>query len=97
MVNLTVAQRIMTKENKVNELGEFLRERRKAVGLSQGEVGKKLGYSSAQFVSNFERGNCTPPLKALKTLVRIYNIEPEELIELVMKDKKEKIEREFYS
>lgn len=86
----------MMAESKKNELGSYLRNCRKAAGLSQSEVGKKLGYSSAQFVSNFERGNCTPPLKALKTLVRIYNIEPEELIEKVMLEKKQQIEKEFY-
>ena len=39
-------------------LGDYLQSKRMKVGLSQGDVATKLGYSSPQFISNFERGLC---------------------------------------
>jgi transcriptional regulator with XRE-family HTH domain len=44
-------------------LASFLKERRIAAGLSQIDVSRKLGYTSAQFVSNWERGIAKPRLK----------------------------------
>jgi transcriptional regulator with XRE-family HTH domain len=60
-------------------LGEFLQAKRLKVGLSQGDVAQKLGYSSPQFVSNFERGLCAPPLEKLKVLVSLYSVNGEEV------------------
>ena len=76
----------MDSEKRFKDLGKYLKERRLAAGYSQGDIGKKLGYSSAQFISNFERGNCAPPLPALKTLVGLYKINVEEVIGLILKE-----------
>lgn len=67
-------------------LGEFLQARRIKMGLSQGDVAKKLGYSSPQFISNFERGLCAPPLNKLKLLQQLYGLSGEELLKLMMKE-----------
>ena len=45
------------------ELGLYFRDMRKKAGLSQLEVSKRLGYGSAQFVSNWERGLASPPIR----------------------------------
>ncbi|MCB0384792.1 MAG: hypothetical protein KDD43_05315, partial [Bdellovibrionales bacterium] len=37
------------------------------------------------FVSNFERGLCSPPLNALAVLVKLYGMNPEELIDLILR------------
>jgi transcriptional regulator with XRE-family HTH domain len=64
-----------------NEL-KILRENQK---LTQGEVAEFLGYSTAQFVSNWERGVSTPPMGILKTLAKKYNKDPEYLFSLIEK------------
>lgn len=67
-------------------LGDFLQSKRVKAGLSQGDVATKLGYSSPQFISNFERGLCAPPLNKLKMLVQLYDLSGEEVLKLMMKE-----------
>ena len=67
------------------KLGKYLKEKRLAVELSQAEVAKKLGYNSAQYISNFERGLCMPPLKKLRKLILMYNIEPKIVYDMMLK------------
>jgi transcriptional regulator with XRE-family HTH domain len=67
-------------------LGEFLQTKRTKSGLSQGDVASKLGYSSPQFISNFERGLCAPPLNKLKQLVQLYDLNGEEVVRLMLKE-----------
>lgn len=67
-------------------LGEYLQTKRAKAGLSQGDVATKLGYSSPQFISNFERGLCAPPLNKLKMLVQLYDMSGEEVMKLMMKE-----------
>ena len=66
------------------ELGKYLKSKRKENGMSQSEVAQKLGYATPQFISNFERGLCAPPLPKLKTLIKLFNISQEEVIQLML-------------
>lgn len=72
--------------NKHVQLGKYLKSARLKAGLSQHFVSKKLSLTSPQFVSNFERGLCSPPLKQLKKLVTLYKIPPQEIIELLIQE-----------
>ena len=72
-------------------LGEFLQAKRLKAGLSQGDVAQKLGYSSPQFVSNFERGLCAPPLEKLKVLVSLYSLNGEEVLKLMLKEEEREL------
>lgn len=47
----------------------LLKEKRLASGLSQLEIAKTLGYSSGQFVSNWERGLCSRRWSILQNLL----------------------------
>ena len=76
----------MESGKKYKDLGKYLKQRRLEAGYSQGDIGKRLGYTSAQFISNFERGNCAPPLAALKTLVNLYQMDVEDVISLILKE-----------
>lgn len=60
-------------------LGQFLQKKRVEVGLSQGEVAKKLGYNSPQFISNVERGLCSPALVSAKKMAKLYGIPANEM------------------
>lgn len=70
-----------------SEFGSYLREKRKGVDLTQREVADKLGYSSAQFVSNFERGLSLPPLSKLKLMFRLYKVPKSEAVQVVIEAK----------
>lgn len=61
-------------------IGKFLREARERAGLSQRHIAVRLGYASAQFVSNWERGIASPPLKSLGKLYAILGCRPEDLL-----------------
>lgn len=68
-------------------LGKYLKEKREQAGLTQAEVGRSLGYASAhQYVSNWERNLCPPPLDKLYQLVKMYNIPPSEIIQVFLAD-----------
>ena len=79
-----------------NHLGKYLQKRRIKADLTQIEVARKLGYSSAQFISNFERGLCSPPLKQLRKIENMYDIDPCELIKIMMKERQELLEVTFF-
>jgi len=80
-------------------LATFLRQKRIDAKLSQKEVAESLGYSTPQFVSNWERGLSSPPLKALKILSACYHVRLEELYALIVECTIERVradlEREF--
>jgi hypothetical protein len=69
-------------------LGRYLQEMRHKAGLTQREVSIALGYSSAQFISNFEAGIASPPLAKLKQLVEMYKMPIEKLMALVLEGEK---------
>ncbi len=66
------------------QVGEYLKELRRKAGLTQREVSLALGYSSAQFISNFERGIVLPPLKKMKVLHEMYRGDVNQLINLTI-------------
>jgi len=74
-------------------LGEFLQSKRMKAGLSQGDVATKLGYSSPQFISNFERGLCAPPLNKLKLLIQLYDLNGEEVVKLMLKEQEKHLRK----
>ena len=84
-------------KSKLNQtLGSYLKEKRTAAKLTQLEVARKLGYSSPQFISNFERGLCSPPLKQLKKITKLYKINPNEIIEFMMNDQQARLNKTFF-
>ncbi len=68
----------------VKDLSKFLRESREKAGLTQMDVADRLGYSSAQFISNWERGLSSPPMKTLNTLAQMYKVGTEEIFQSIL-------------
>ncbi len=68
----------------VRQFADFLKESREKSGLTQGQVAKALGYSTAQFVSNWERGLSYPPIKALRTLAKMYKVDMDALFNAIL-------------
>jgi len=77
-------------------VGRYLRAKRESKGLSQMAVSQKLGYTSSQFVSNFERGLCTPSWPALRQLVKLYEIPEQEILEFLLKEQEDVIRQELF-
>jgi transcriptional regulator with XRE-family HTH domain len=69
---------------KVKAFGQFLKNAREKAGVTQLEVSNALGYSAAQFVSNWERGLSYPPMKAVIPLAKLYKIKPDILVEWII-------------
>lgn len=56
------------------ELAETLIRLRKDVGLSQADVSNAIGYTTPQFISNWERGVSVPPVSAVRKLADLYKV-----------------------
>lgn len=63
-------------------VGTFLRTKREAAGLTQSDVSGELGYGTAQFVSNWERGVSMPPMAALPRIAKLYKIQAKAMIKV---------------
>lgn len=74
-------------------LGTFLRKAREESQMSQRQVADALGYTSPQFISNFERGLCSPPLNKLRVLIDLYELNPNKVMGLILDEQKKHLER----
>ena len=61
------------------QIGAYIAARRKAVGLTQAELGERLGIT-AQSVSNWERGETMPDTGLLQDLALILDTSADELL-----------------
>ena len=75
-----------------NSLGEFLREARHKHHKTQDEIAKRFNLT-AQFISNIELSKCSPPPALLKKLVLFYKIKPNDIINIILYEKKKKLEK----
>lgn len=76
-------------------LGQALREARTKRGLTQSEIAKQFGYTSPQFVSNWERNLVSPPTKILSKLCKILKLDTKEVSVLLLKKREEELKRIF--
>lgn len=80
-------------------LAEELVKLRKQAGLSQRDVSTKLGYSTPQFISNWERGVSEPPVSAALELALLYKVPVAHLkylmINRAVEEVVDKIEKKF--
>lgn len=74
-------------------LSIFFKEAREKAGLTQKEVAQTLGYSSPQFISNWERGVCGVPMSALRELIRLYSLKTSEVIDLILESEEKTLKR----
>lgn len=80
---------------KESSFSEYLKNSRVAAGLSQRDVSEKLGYTTSQFISNWERGLSTPPNKSVKKLVELYNVPMEEFLDLLLRETLHQVTLDF--
>ena len=77
-------------------VGQYFKKERIKIRMSQKEISKKLGYTSPQFISNFERGVSFLPIKKLAKLTNILNLSSKKVINMVIKSQKSYLEEFFY-
>lgn len=68
-----------------SQLAQYLKKCREKAGYSQTQVSSKLGYTSPQFISNWERGLSHPPVRALNKLAKLYRVKGVDLGEIFIK------------
>jgi transcriptional regulator with XRE-family HTH domain len=65
-------------------VGKYFKLKRIDAGLSQNAVARLLKFKSGQFVSNWEREICLPPIASLKKIAEIYKLERDEVISKIL-------------
>lgn len=70
------------------KLGQFLKDVRENVDLTQADVSQKLGYTSPQFISNIERGISVVPLKTLARMCALYKVNPESVVKIILESQR---------
>ena len=63
------------------KIGTYLQNLRKEAGLSQGDAAAALNYSSNQFISNIERGVCTPSPQIIHKILEVYGVSNTKAVE----------------
>ena len=77
------------------ELGKYIRNCRVRAGLTQAEISSKLGYTSSQFVSNWERGVSMPPMGTIAVLSKMIKLDPKKVIDIYVDGTRSLLERQF--
>ena len=77
-------------------LGKLLKQQRIQKNLTQGDVSKLLGYSSPQFVSNWERELARPPMETMGKLLDLYGIDKREFVEFWVEEQRSIITHILY-
>jgi len=78
-------------------ISDLLKKARESSGLSQAEVARELGYTSPQFVSNWERGLSSPPVPKLKKLCKMYQLSVDQAYQAMLNATLEEVERKLHS
>lgn len=79
-----------------SNLGQYLKKRRLAEGYSQSQLARSLGSLHVQFVSNWERGLCAPPVHSLSRVISVLKLQREKVVEVMVEDSKIAIEHKIY-
>jgi transcriptional regulator with XRE-family HTH domain len=61
------------------QLGTYFKTLRLKSKYSQKEVADACHFTSAQMVSNWERGRCAPPLHAVVSMISLFRVPQKEV------------------
>jgi transcriptional regulator with XRE-family HTH domain len=77
------------------KLGDFIKNSREKAGLSQVDIADALGLSSAQYISNIERGVSPLAKKLIVKLAKTLKVDPEKIVDVILSELKDKYLREL--
>lgn len=80
----------------VKRVTAYLKEKRVEAGLTQKAVAEEFGYSSGQFISNWERGLVMPPLATVRQLAQLYKIDLKEVADVISGETDRVIRQELF-
>ena len=78
------------------KLRDLIKNKRIENGYSQEKLATLLGYSSGQFVSNWERGESFPPIDRLAKLSLLFGFEDQTLLNLFLSESKAAVTKEYF-
>ena len=68
------------------KIGNKIKEARGLAKMTQKDVSNQLGYDTAQFISNVERGEASLPLEKLRDIIKLLRIADDEIIKMLLDD-----------
>lgn len=81
--------------NARSKLAATLKTARINANVTQKQLAKSLGWGTAQYVSNFERGLSTPPVKDIPKICSIINLDTKIVYRLLCDVQVERIQKKF--
>jgi len=63
----------------MKNLATLLKRHRVKSGLSQYDLGRKIGWSNGQYISNYERSVSAVPLQSIKPIADILKVDNKKL------------------
>jgi transcriptional regulator with XRE-family HTH domain len=78
-------------------LGAYFRDKRISRGVTQTELATVLGFGNGQYVSNWERGMCSPPLESIYVMIDLLNLPKDEVMNLIIDDNRRFLKSYFAS
>jgi transcriptional regulator with XRE-family HTH domain len=79
---------------RVKSIGNHLARLRAESGLTQLQVARDLGYYTAQFISNWERGISLPPVSAVPVLAKLYGVPRKSLLNTIFEAQMRELQAE---
>lgn len=77
-------------------LGQYLKQKRLGLDLTQSGLAEMLGNVHVQFISNWERGLCAPPNHCFEKLIDVLNLSRDKLVKVMVEDSKNIITAKVY-
>lgn len=65
-------------------IGSYLKDLRVESQMTQAAISAELGYQTAQFISNIERGQCAVPYEVIRKLIKLYGASEAGVIEFLV-------------
>ena len=81
--------------NKSIRVSKMLRGKRLELGISQEDLAKKIGMKQGQFISNIERDLCALPVKYIREISKILDIDPRDITVLMKEDFNEYLDEQL--
>ncbi len=81
----------MAQAKKFKIVGRFVYSRRERVGLSQMALAKAIGCTTAQSVSNIERGLAGIPRGKIREIAKALKVSTESVLAVMAKQQKESL------
>jgi transcriptional regulator with XRE-family HTH domain len=77
------------------KLRDLIKQKRIEKGFSQAKLAKALGYSSGQFVSNWERGESYPPMDRLAKMSLMFDMDKNIFLKIFLQENSDSKTKEY--